>query len=173
MANWKKKEAGFIVFFDNNLNFFCEGFHNNEEKADIINKFKFLNLNTEERIGIFNNNAEIEAAIKAYTLKNGGNRQFFNKSEECDLNRIIPCPYSCLAPVTEGMFLYKWTKFKKDGGVLYTKYEAWEKGLKKDYWGYNEIMLPEGHERIKKLVLQDKITNDADKLFFWTVVEER
>lgn len=168
---WIKKEAGFIAFKnrENSSQFVLEKFNNKDDMLEIEEKFRLLNLDVERVIGIFNNGTEIKEAMEVYKLKNGVNKEFFNEPEKHGPDREIPCPYPRLKPVTEGMFLYKWTKFKEDGGVLYTKYEAWEENLR-DYWGYNETMLPEGVSRLKNLILQDEIANDADKLFFYSMV---
>ena len=165
---WIKKEAGFMVFKnrENDNQYVIEKFNNKDDMLEIEEKFRLLNLDIEYYIGSFNNGAERNDAIDEYKSKK--NRIVFEDIQDYGLDREIPCPYPRLFPVTEGMVLKKWIAVKEAGGV-YSKYEAWEKGIENP-WYYNETMLPEGIERIKKLVLQDKLTTDEDKLFFWSVV---
>ena len=165
---WIKKEAGFMIFKnrENDNQYVIEKFNNKDDMLEIEEKFRLLNLDIEYHIGSFNNGTERNEAIEEYKLKK--NRIIFEDSQDYSLDREIPCPYPRVFPVTEGMVLKKWNEVKASGGV-YSRYEAWEKGIKNP-WLYHDGLLPEGIDRIKRLVLQDRLTTDEDKLFFWTVV---
>lgn len=68
MANWKKKEAGFIVVRNkNNVNeFFIDKFHNKNEMELLEHKYSWLHADYEYHVGTFNSNDEIEIAIANY-----------------------------------------------------------------------------------------------------------
>ena len=69
MANWKKKEAGFMVVRPNAAsdNYILEKFHNNMERETIELKYSIFNPAYEYQIGKFQNNDEILAAMASYT----------------------------------------------------------------------------------------------------------
>ena len=68
MANWKKKEAGFMVIRPNaeSENFVLEKFHNSMERESIEEKYNIFNPVYEYQVGTFQNNEEIIAAMADY-----------------------------------------------------------------------------------------------------------
>ena len=128
MANWKKKEAGFIVFKNraNNDQFVCDSFHNKEEMEEVIEKFRLLNLEQEYHIGTFNNNNEIVQAIETYKLKNGGNREFFTEPEEAHWDDMGSEPH---LTVDLDAFLREWNKAHALSDKIHDQDELAEKGV--------------------------------------------
>lgn len=164
MANWKKKEAGYMVVSNkaNAAQFFCEKFHNVNEMKELEQKYQWINANIEYHIGTFANNAEIEDAMNSVVRES-----FFVEPGEYDPKRIINGSFAYL---TEEMFMKKWNEVKAQGR-LYTNEEAQELGLK-EWWGYHEAQLPEGRRKMDMLVLQDRLISDSDKDFFYACAQK-
>lgn len=164
MANWKKKEAGYMVVSNkvNATQYFTEKFHNKEEMEQLEQKYKWINANIEYHIGTFANSAEIDAEIGNIVRE-----PFFTESGEYNPKRHIDgiCAY-----LTEEMVMKKWNEVKAQGR-LYTTDEAMELGLE-EWWGYHDAQLPEGRQKLDMLVLQDRLISDSDKEFFYICAQK-
>lgn len=164
MANWKKKEAGYMIISNkaNDAQFFCDKFHNAEEMAELEQKYKWINANIEYHIGSFANNAEIEEA-----MNNVVREPFFVEPTNYDPKRVID---GMFAHLTEEMVMKKWNEVKAQGR-LYTNEEAHELGLE-EWWGYHDAQLPEGRRKMDMLIMQDRLTKDSDKEFFYACAQK-
>lgn len=166
MANWKKKEAGFIVFKNraSGEQFFCDIFHNNSEKRELLDKYKLLNFETEEYIGNFANNEEILNAVEIYKLKNGGNREFFNESEkEEHWDDLGDEPH---LTVSLEVFLRNWNKAKELSDHLYTEEEInelKENGVTGVFPCVNGVV---GTEEIQRLYSKPMLWKMSEKVLF-------
>lgn len=168
MANWKKKEAGFIVFKNraNSEQFVCDSFHNKEEMEAVIEKFRLLNLDKEYYIGTFSNNNEIEIAMETYKLKNGANKQFFNEPEKQEhWDDMGPEPH---LNVSLEVFLRNWNKAKAMSDKIWDMDELAEKGVIGMFPCFNkEAMVNESaKEELQQLYSKPMLYKMSEKVLF-------
>jgi hypothetical protein len=168
MANWRKKEAGYMVISNkaNDAQFFCEKFHNVDEMRELEQKYKWINANIEHYIGTFANNAEIESAMEAYKLKNGGNREFFNEPEVMEhYDDMGSEPHLTVSLET---FLRNWNKAKAMSDIIYDMDELAEEGVVGTFPCFNKQAMVDAmaREELQQLYSKPMLYKMSEKVLF-------